>query len=82
MRLQLWRKRNLCTSYSHNPGAIFSPSYLEHVGLREAEVPLEVGVVEVDQGVRPVPEHARLPHREREEETCTGILRINLSQIA
>ena len=49
-------------------------SYLEDVGLREAEVPLEVGVVEVDEGVGPVPEDARLPGGEREEEAGTGIL--------
>ena len=48
--------------------------YLEHVGLREAKVPAEVHVVEVDERVGPVPEHARLPGREREKEAGPGIL--------
>ena len=50
--------------------------YLEHVGLREAKVAAEVPVVEVDERVRPVPEHARLRPRERERqgEASTGVL--------
>ena len=36
----------------------------------------KVCIIEMDEGVRPIPEHARLPHRQGQDEASSGILYI------